>query len=110
VSARSERIEAAVTRAKMRDGWKCRVCNRAKKNGYVVEGAHLLPRRAPFPWYHADDERWIVTLCTIHHMSFGHNHDPMDLAKWLHSNGLHEEGTLIEQGMNGELHGALNER
>lgn len=102
---RTQRIDAAIKQAKIRDGFKCRVCGLRSEDGNIMEGAHILPRNVAFPWYHADDPKWIITLCSRHHKLFGINHSPERLAKWLQFHGLLKEANQIKMGMNGELHG-----
>lgn len=94
----AKRTNAAIRRAKKRDGNVCRVCGRGP-----VDGAHLLPRRVAFKWYHADDERWIISLCRTHHKEY----DALNLAYrkvgWLVRNNIEPHAGLLAKGLNGDF-------
>ncbi len=79
--ARKSRIAQALSAAKLRDGYRCRVC----KQGPPI-GSHCFPRNVQKP----DDPSTIVTLCFLHDKQFDSLHFLPDRAKWLRENGLSE--------------------
>lgn len=98
---RAKKIERAIEDAKKRDGYRCIICG-----GDAIEGAHVLSRIVPFPWYHADSSYWIMTLCSYHHLDYDTIQSAVKKTEWLTNKGLTEWAQKLKKGLNGELHEA----
>lgn len=95
LNARKRKIEAAKRRAKTRDGYRCRVCERSKEDGALIDAAHLLPTGVAFPTYCPWDEKAIISLCRAHHRSFDEDHTPEGKYAWLIRNGLRTQADFV---------------
>lgn len=73
--ARTARINAAIREAKMRDGFRCRVCG----NTEHLCGSHCAPRNVLDP----TDPAGIVTMCAYCDTLFGKIHNLPKRAEWL---------------------------
>ena len=82
--ARSAKIHSAMNMAKVRDGYTCKVCGRAKIDGHVIIGSHLFPRNVQDP----ADSKLIVSLCFWCDKQFDSIHNLRKRAQWLRDHGL----------------------
>ena len=94
--SRKQRIDKAIAEAKRRDKQTCRVCGVFRRDDFT-DGAHLLPRNAPFPMYDPADPAFILTLCRTHHRQYDTGHSVDMKIKWLKTHRLPDEARLLMQ-------------
>lgn len=95
---RTKEINKAILKAKDRDNWTCQVTGKSKRDGWIVDGAHIFPsRNNPKPENDPTNSDYIVTLWRMKHFEFDKNKTPQDRIDWLRKNGLSKFADRLEE-------------
>lgn len=74
-------VDEAKRVAKLRDNYTCQKCNRSKKMGYQMHGAHIIP--VEYDGTAADPENILCLCATCHSVGRTSAHeDPVKFGRW----------------------------
>lgn len=81
-------VQRARDAARKRDNYTCQSTGRTKRQGYLIDGAHLLPVRYAGGTYDPTNPDHVVSLCRVLHTEYDRNKTIESRAEWLRRHGL----------------------